>query len=213
MVKHVFDGRATAKAIGNIARQMPFIRTLALNDLANQAQRIQQHSIERTFTVRQSRYILNTIKRLPGQDFATKASPSARVRVDPERNQLAKFEDGGEKHAIQGKQYVAVPSREMRRTKRGLVPRKLYPSAFKPFVESGKTVKGAQRSFIIETKGGNRLLLQRTGKRTVKARYLFVPSVPIDDRLHMEDNARATARSAWPSAAASAWHRAMKTAR
>jgi hypothetical protein len=203
---------ATIKGLNTLSRQMPFATATALNLLADQFQRVQQESVRRNFTLRQERFILNTIKRLRGTDFATKQKLQATVRVDPTRDHLARHEKGGIKTAIQGKPYVAIPLPDLRRTKRGLVPRKLYPSAFKPFTDKGKVTVGAQDSMILPTKSGNRVLLQRKAKHNL-ALYLFVPSVQITPTLHFQDNAIATARSGWAQAFKQGWHRAMSTAR
>jgi hypothetical protein len=206
------DTKRTIAGLDRLSRQMPFATATALNLLADQFQRVQQASVKRTFTLRQERFILNTVKRMRGVDFATKQNLRATVRIDPTRDQLARHEKGGLKTAIQGKPYVAIPLPDLRRTKRGLVPRKLYPSAFKPFTDKGTVTTGAQDSMILPTKGGNRLLLQRKAKRNL-ALYLFVPSVQITPALHFQDNALATARSGWPSAFAQGWARAVATAR
>jgi hypothetical protein len=192
--------------------------SVALNNLANIAQRVTQETVMQNFTVRQKPFILNTIKRQRPVDFATKQNLVSAVRVDQTRDFLAKFERGGEKHAIQGKPYVAVPSKDIRRNKRGLIPRNLMPSAFKPFTDhaSGLTT-GQERTFIVPTKSGNRLLLQRyggaRGKHGIRALYLFVPEVHIPAILHLHDNAIEVARSSWPTVMREAWAFAMRTAR
>ena len=199
-------------------KQYPFAASTALNALANAGQRAQREVTQREFTLRQATFILNTIKRLPGEDFATKQKLSAGYRIDPRRDFLAKFEAGGEKHAIQGKAYVAVPLPDLRRTKKGLVPRNLYPAAFKPYADqpSGITL-GQQRTFIVPTKKGNRVLLQRfggsRGRKGLRALYLFVPSVHIDPILHFQRTAEAVARSSWPRLFAEALDNALRTAR
>jgi hypothetical protein len=207
------DTGATIKALETMRRQLPFATATGLNLLADQFQKVQQESVKRNFTLRQERFILNTVKRFRGVDFATKANLRATVRIDPTRDFLARHEVGGEKVAIQGKPYVAIPLPDLRRTKRGLVPRKMYPSAFKPFTDKGKVAVGAQNTLILPTKGGNRLLVQTRKRGPNKALYLFTPSVHIDPALHFQDNALATARSGWPSAFAQGWTRAMATAR
>jgi hypothetical protein len=205
-------------SIQQLVRQIPYVQMLAVNQIADEFQKVEQNSLTKQgFTLRQETFIKNTIKRV-GPDFATKQHPVAAVRIDPERDFLAKFERGGIKVALQGKPFVAIPSPGLRRNKRGLIPRKFYPSKFKPFVDhpSGITT-GQDRTFIVPTKGGNRLLLQRfggsRGKRGVRPLYLFVPEVHISPQLHFYDNALAVARSAWPSAVAAAWARAIKTMR
>lgn len=205
--------RQVERLMKSYEKQARYAAMQTVNDLANDFQRAEQEGVRQRFTLRQPRFILNTIKR-ERADWATRDNLRAAVRIDPQRDQLARHEEGGEKTSIQGKPYVAVPSPELRRTKRGLIPRRLYPSAFKPFVDlpSGIT-KGQQRSFIVPTDNGNRLLIQRTGKRTTKARYLFVPSVTIPPRLEFEQTAREVARSAAGPAFRRRFIAALRTAR
>lgn len=207
------DPKRTIASLDKMSRQLPFATATALNLLANQFQRVQQESVRRHFTLRQERFILNTIKRMRGTDFATKQKLQATVRIDPTRDMLARHERGGRKVAIQGKPYVAIPLPDLRRTKRGLVPRKLYPSAFKPFTDKGTVAVGAQNTLILPTKGGNRLLVQTRKRGPNKALYLFTPSVQITPALHFQDNAMATARSGWAAAFKQGWARAVSTAR
>lgn len=187
---------------GTVLKQIPYAAAQALNDTAKDFQQVERQHVDQAMTVRQRTFVLNTVKINRG-DFATRDKLSVFIQIDPTRNQLAKFEAGGEKHSIQGKPYVAIPTPDIRRTKRGLIPRRFYPSAFKPFVETGNQVKGQERTFIVPTKGGNRLLLQRfggkRGRHGVRALYLFVPSVHIDAILDFLDNAKAVAKSAWPA--------------
>ena len=81
----------------------------------------------------------------------------------PEPRLLGKARGRGEKHAIKGKPYIAVPLPDLSRTKRGLAPKNLMPSAFKPWKDSGSIAEGSKRTFIVPTKAGNRVLLQRFG--------------------------------------------------
>jgi hypothetical protein len=211
------DIAATQKALNNLSKQLPFAVSLGLNRLANAGQKAQRDHTRQAFVLRREKFILDTIKRMPGEDFATKQKLSAGYRIDPSRDYLAKHEHTHEKHAIQGKPYVAVPLPDLRRNKKGLVPKSLMPSAFKPWTDSGSVAEGAKRTFIVPTKSGNRVLLQRfggtRGKHGVRALYLFVPSVHIDARLQFEQTARAVAQSQWPRIFADAWAQALRTAK
>ena len=91
-------------------------------------QKRQREVTKPALTIRQEAFILRTIYRMPGEDFATKPKLSAGYRTDPRRDYLAKHEDGGEKVAIQGKPYVAVPLPDLKLSKKGLVPKRLFPN-------------------------------------------------------------------------------------
>lgn len=113
-----------AGMISGHASQLPFAYSLGLNKLVNAAQGAVKDSLAGKFTLRQPSFIQNTIYRQPGQDFATKTNLSATVRVDPKRNFLAKFEDGGLKHSRSGKD-VAIPI--LREENKGLIIKKGDP--------------------------------------------------------------------------------------
>jgi hypothetical protein len=182
-------------------KQFAFATSQALNDTGTQFQQAERQHVQRTMTVRQKTYILNSIK-IPRGSFATKEKLEVTILIDPERNQLARHERGGDKTSIQGKPYVAIPLPDLRRTKRGLVPRKMYPSALGPFQDKGTIATGQQRTVIVPTKAGdNRVMLQRfggaRGKKGTRALYLFVPKVTIPASLEFQDNAKAVMRSAF----------------
>jgi hypothetical protein len=91
-----------AKALREIGKQAPYALSLALNATANSAQRSIRLNLPGSFTLRKPEYIERTIFRKPSEDFATKSTPRAAVRIHDERDQLAKFEDGGDKRARMG---------------------------------------------------------------------------------------------------------------
>ena len=222
MIRARINTSQALRVIPAVLRQTIYSARDAINDTAKDFQRAEQQRVLHEFTVRQRAFILNTIKVGPG-GFAKANRLSVIMQIDPARDELAKFEHGGRKVALQGKPYVAIPTKEIRRTKRGLIPRSLYPSAFKPYAEASNTrnhhsqVVGQQRTFFITTKGGNRLLLQRyggtRGRHGLRALYLFVPSVPIDDRLEFVATARAVAASAYAPAFRRAFARNVSSAR
>ncbi len=187
------DTRAVTARLEGIARkQIPFATAKALNRLANEGQAAEKDRVRSQFNIKSGTFIPNTIKRRRGVDFATKQKPEAAVVIDPERQHLGKWERGGFKTSVRGKRYVAVPSKDIRRTKKGLVPRSLYPSQFKPFAKAtnlkskgGKQVQdvGQKNTFFVRTKSGNPLLVQRVSKKRIRGLYLFVRQTKLDKRL------------------------------
>ncbi len=203
--------------------QVPFALSRAINDTAKDFQQAERQRVKEKFTLRQERFILNTVKINRG-DFASKRNLRAIVGIDPQRDQLAKRERGGFKSSVAGKPFVAIPSRDIRRTKRGLVPRSLYPAAFKPFTRAtnlrsfgGRQVTnvGQKGTFFVKLSGGRRLLLQRTGKKrtSVRALYLFVRATKLDRRLGFHDTARKTVEAKFSPNFARAFAEAVRTAR
>ncbi len=212
------DAGATVRGLDNFAKQFAYATVRGLNALANAGQTAQREMVKREFTLRQEAFILRTIYRMPSEDFATKQKLSAGYRIHPDRDILAKFESGGEKVAIQGKPYVAIPLPDLRRTKKGLVPKTMRPKALGPFTDKGEIAYGQKRTFIVPTRNDkNRLMLQRfggtRGKHGLRALYLFVPSVHIDPMLHFQETARHVAETQWPRIFAQELEAALRTAR
>jgi len=210
------DLAGAIKLARTVLRQLPYSLRDALNDTAKDFQRAEQNLVLREFNVTQPTFILNSIK--VGRDgFARANKLFVTIEINPERNQLAKFERGGVEQSIAGKRYLAIPSRDVKLTKRGAVPRSLYPGRFGPFtdVDRGSVLAtGQDRTFIVRSKSGIPVLLQRTGKGKVRAIAIYKPEVNLGPgRLHFLQTAEATARSAWKPNFTRAWARNIATAR
>lgn len=212
------DASQALKLTEKVLKQLPFTVRDALNATAKDFQKAEQNLVLREFDLKQRDFILNSIK--VGRDgFARANKLSVTIEINPDRNQLAKWEQGGYKASIAGKSYVAVPSREIKLTKRGLVPRSLYPSTFGPFTDihhGGLLALGQRDSFIVMSKTGLPILLQRTGpgKSGLRAIAIYKPEVNLGPaRLHFVRTAQATAESAWGPNFAKAWTANIATAR
>ena len=70
---------------------------LGMNRTMDEAQAKVKAGLSGRFTLRRKTFIENTIYRKPREDFATKDKLEARVQVNPERDFLSKFEEGGSK--------------------------------------------------------------------------------------------------------------------
>jgi hypothetical protein len=122
-----------AEAVKGLGRQIPFARMLILNRLANAAQAETRKGIEARFTLRRRDFVLKTIYRKPGEDFATKTEGESAVRVrDTPQGKgvpdfLAKFEEGGDKRPREGSS-IAIPV-HARRNKSDIVTTANRPRA------------------------------------------------------------------------------------
>jgi hypothetical protein len=160
------------QALSKIGEQAPFAMALTLNDTANAAQTAIRNGLSARFTLRRKDFILNTIYRQKGVDFATKRELSAAVRVNSERDVLAKFEDGGQKTPLVGRN-VAIPLPGVKRNKNDIVTKANRPAGLigKPGVARIETKAG---TFLVQTKRGGRGMGART-----EFLYQLKPSVPI----------------------------------
>lgn len=211
-----------AGMIAGIRGQLPFAVSLGLNNIADVAQRAVQTALHGEFTLRHEAFIENTIYRKPGQDFATKTNLSATVRVDPTRDFLAKFEDGGDKV---GQHALAIPI--IRQDHPAIIIQRDDPRNIKRVMalieqQDGKNVgpfkkrsakRAAQQSFfLIHSKSGKTLVLQRDAGHTFVL-YDLEHEVPIPASLHFDDIAMAAALAAADDEMGRAFEYAMATAR
>jgi hypothetical protein len=180
-----------------LGSQMPFIAAKTLNITANKSQDAIQAALPSEFNIRRKTFIENTIYR-GRADFATKDNLVAAVRVNPARDFLAKFEDGGEKHSIDGVS-LAVPVQRMNVP--NLIIGRGDPRAVKKVMaliaeQGGKQIgpfkrRGAKRAaqqsfFLVHSRKGQTLVMQRDAG-TVRVLYAFEKSVPIKPQLHFEE--------------------------
>lgn len=236
-VSITFDVDALTKELqDSVKRQIPFAMMMTLNRTAEEMQeRIRQRIYQRGFTVRSAasaRYLSNSI-RIRRSDRATKTSPSARVRIEPQGNGggraglLGFLEVGGPRSsqfavgsgATFGPGSVVVPQRS---SPMEMIPRALYPSmtglqerrAIDGSLSKG-SLKGKRRTFAVRTKPGQGLILQRTGKGKRDTRVLFVvkPRVQVEGRQFFFSTAERTARERFEINFAGFMALAIRTAR
>lgn len=206
-----------------LSKQAPFAISLGVNNLMKHGQAIVQGNLSREFTLRRKPFIERTVK---VREWAKKTSLVAEIGIDPERDVLAKFEEGGRKRP-QGSA-LAVPI-AVRRGKTGIViksmrVRELQLRAHR--TSKGQVqLKGLKRTFAVKGPSGG-AILQRVGRRprggaslaeeiargTVRVAYAFKRSVPIPANLRFVETFMKDATN-WSTFMEAAWERAQATAR
>lgn len=162
-------------------RQIPFATAKALSALALDVQQAERARLRDVFTLRREQWADHSIKIT---HFAKKAEPWATIAISPpggasRADILGKFETDTEKRPFKGT-HVAIPI-EAKRNKRDIITRANRPGALH-LRQVGKRIIGDKRTFLVKTRGGQELILQRTGrgKRSgVRALYLLVERVTI----------------------------------
>lgn len=182
--------------------QIPFAVSQSINDTAKEFQRVQIAHDASVFAQRRGPWQAQSIKIT---HFATKAANWATIGVHPpgaggddRADILAKFEDDTEKTPFRGR-YVPIPTIFIKRTKSDVVPASLFPSQLH-LHSVGNRIVGDQRTFLIHTKAGQPIILQRIGKggRSMTAAiWTFAPFVRITPDLDFAANALATIDSGW----------------
>lgn len=221
------EGTPLAAYLTGFANQVPFALSKAINLTVDKAQDAVQAALPGEFHLRRAQYVENTIYRKPGQDFATKQNLVGAVRVNPERDILAKFEDGGEKQSISGKS-LAVPV--VRLDQPDLIIQRSDPLNIKTVMNAianaggkiGKKQRGrklgpvrqqASASVYLIKSGGKTFVIQRTGPTTTRVLYAFEKQVPIMPQLNFDEIAMRAALASWDQNMADAIEYAMATAK
>ena len=160
---------AALAAIGNVGPSARFAASIGINRTLNEAQDAIRAGLGGRFTLRREAFIKSTIYRKPGEDFASKTTLSGGVRVNPARDVLAKFEEGGTKRPQSGKA-LAIPI-NVKRNASDIVTR----------ANSVRAILASGKAFIKNGRVWQRI---GRGKRaTLRLAYVFKPSVSIAPRL------------------------------
>ena len=174
------------KGLLSFDRQVKFAAARSLTKTAKQGQSASVKSIERTFTTRNKWY-------LPGSPLGVKVTPATKDKLESSVRSAADFlaphETGGVK-TPEGN-FIAIPTSNVRRNKRQIIPRALRPRKLKGgfvVVLGQGTSKSTRRRRLKgltpfaaragKAGSGTRILFQRTGK-TVRAMYILEPRARI----------------------------------
>lgn len=196
----------TKRGLREVGKQAPFALSLALNRLANAAQKEVQDQLGSRFTLRQADFMKRTIYRARPADFATKQQLEAAIRVNDQtdnrgrkRDFLAKFEEGGLKVPTAGRA-IAIPV-EARRNKRDIVTAANRPRAI------------LKRPKFYVAAGAIKQAVGRGKAATTRVWYIFKRSIRIAPRLGMADTTKRVTEARWAEIASAAIEQAVRTAR
>lgn len=208
-----------------LEQQLPYAISRGINATLDSAQSaIRTHLHDGTFLLRRADFIDRTVY-IGRDDRARKDSLVGTVRINPERDFLAKFEDGGTKSPSQASS-IAVPVFKKQSPSliisRGdpLFIRKLMASLDKSGASQGRVGKrkGApkrlipQKVYLVKSAKGT-FLIERIGPNYTRVLYAFERSVPIKADLHFDEIAMRTALATWDENMSRALEDAIATAR
>lgn len=217
------DASEVLGMLNSLHKQAPFAISRALNNLAVSGQHEVQARLGTAFTLRRRVFVERTVKML---QFANKRALVAVVGIDPERDFLAKFEEGGQKRSLTGRS-LAVPI-AARRGKTGIVVKSMRVRELQLRAQHTKSgavqLKGLHRTFAVKGPTGG-AILQRVGRKakgrtlseeiaagSVRVAYAFKRSVPIPASLQFYATFQRAAEK-WPQFMEAAWAQALATAR
>lgn len=171
--------KAVAKALREVERELPFASALALTRQAQESRDVERARARKVFTLRSS-YVERgiTMRRAEKRDW-----PKLRAHVGSRDEFMAEQETGAVRRAR--KKRFAIPTRLIRRTKRGKIPKSKKPRAV--LSKPSGYIKG--RAIRISAKG-------RRGKaRRLSVAYLLRSKVRIVPRWGFRKSVEATVRA------------------
>jgi len=185
--------------LGYLARQLPFATAKALTKTAQQGQEAVIKSLNSAFTLRTNWY-------KPSSKIGIRITPAKKNDLQSEIKTNAKFlqlHEGGMEKIPFGK-FIAIPTENVRRTKRQLVAKSNYPGNLK-------------NSFIVNSKkSGVKLLLTKVGRGRVKQTrlmYVLVPKAKIKKVSVFYEPIRRAVAANFSNNFNEAWSQAVATAK
>lgn len=218
------------------AQEFPFAVSKALNDLGIRAADAERAVARANFTIRNEgvlKYGIVRSKQATKRDLSVDVNVSQRMAGPREAfGYLKKFEQGGVKGPLPGVMgnpgadkdtTVAVPTSEVRKTRKGVIVRTSRIASLNLRPEPGtKRIIGDRRAFIIKSRTGRSagVIVQRvrlTRKRKMgphqvghdpglRVLYVLERTVPIRPILHFQQTMERVAREQWPDA----WQQAIE---
>lgn len=191
--------------------QIPYATSRSLNITAKEAQAALQGAMRQNFIIRRPWVLQEGVKI---KHFSDKRDNPmyTRIEVGEKADFLEKFETGGTK-TPRSSANLAVPI-AARPSKSAVVPPHLWIKSLQ-LHPVGKTVRGNEHTFVMQTRSGRKGIFQRTGpgKRDYVLLYWLTPSVPIPPALHFEETIRRVVEERWPKNFEQFFAEAMRTAR
>jgi hypothetical protein len=210
--------------LGDLSGQMPFTISTAINWTLNDIQGAVRSHVHDEFTVRSPEYIDRSIY-IGSADRAKKDDLTGTVRVNPDRNQLAKFEDDSTK-TPQTAANLAIPV--FKEQTGGAIITRGDPLSLKSLMaainrngknagkfkgQKGGKIKDATRTAYLVKNAKGTFIVGRSGTET-RVLYAFKPAASITShRLEFDEIAERTALAMWEENCTRAINLALETAR
>ncbi|MEA3245552.1 MAG: hypothetical protein U9Q74_05295 [Gemmatimonadota bacterium] len=219
--------------LSGVALQVPYAASVAINNTLNDIQAAVRGHVHEAFHVRSPAYINRSIY-IGSPDRARKDRLEGTVRINPNRDVLAKFE-GDTTKTPKASRSLAVPV--FREKAPDIIIRRSDPLSVKKLMAAVAKGAGArgygagvvgqikrrrakgmhgpmqqELVFLISNSKGT-FLVERTGARQTRVLYAFKSSVPITPDLNFADIAMRTALDRWEANAEAALDLAIATAR
>lgn len=179
-----------------VKKQIPFATSRALNKTAEDIRKEELSNLEKKFTLRKPWY-------KPGTKLGINVKKSHKTNLTAEVYTRAPFmklhETGGTKKPRSGK-YIAIPTTNIKRTKKGLIGKAKRP-------------RNLKRSFWIKSRTGQEMLMQRKSKRKVEVAYMMEPKADIKATFEFKKTGKRVAEQKFKKNFEAALDDALRTAK
>lgn len=203
MIDIKVDARDAIGYLRALSDQTPFATSKAINAVTLHAQSAVRAHVKQVMILRREQFVLSTIK-INREDFATKRKLESILRVDPQRDILAKFEAGTTK--VPRSKHIAIPLPALKRTKADVIRNRDRPRALLASRAGGKGAVFATEKGIFQRVGTKRAPL-------VKMLYLFKTSARIRPTLELVSRTQHEVARTWVDEMTRAFVDAQRTAR
>lgn len=191
------NDRQLARFLAELSqREIPFAMSLAMNLAGKEAVELVRREVPGRFTIRQQA-VLRGFRHNPTHK---RDWPNLRVEVGTVDRFWVLHETGGTKRPESGSN-LAIPTRRLRRTAGGKIPKALRP---RPLISAGKARKAEDAI---------RLVVKRRSADRRTMVYLLRQSARIQARLRLEEMVRGSVQRYFPLAFEKAFQHTLKTSR
>lgn len=161
--------------------QLPYAISLGLNRLANIGQKAEQDQMKRSFKLRRETFVLRGVK-INKADRASKTSWRVTIQLSYPDNRpfMDQHEQGGFR-TRRGGRFLWQPNSEVFKSKVISASNPLAPKNLHMTRTPGGQIKGDQRTFMVKTASGQRLVLQREDRRLDKRSARGLKSLTLDN--------------------------------
>lgn len=167
--------------LANAHDQLPFAISLGLNRLANAGQAAEQAQMRKGFKLRREQFVVRGVK-IDKADRATKTSWRVVIQLayPDDRPFMDQHEKGGFR-TRHGGRFLWQPNQQVFKSRVIAASNPLSPKNLHMKRTPAGQVKGEQRTFMVKTASGQRLVLQREDRRLDQRSARGIKSLTLDN--------------------------------
>ena len=181
MISIHVDTRGAMVMFAHAQEQLPFAVSLGLNRIANAGQAAEQAQIRRAFKLRREQFVVRGVK-IEKADRATKTSWRVVIQLAyPDNRPFMDQHEKGGFRTRHGGRFLWQPNQQVFRSKIIAASNPLHPKNLHMHKTDKGQIKGDQRTFMVKTASGQRLVLQREDRRLDKRSARGLKSLNLDN--------------------------------